>query len=294
MEKDNRRYAVVTGANKGIGFGVCELLALQGIMVILTARDEKRGLQAVQKLKDLGLSDYIIFHQLDVSDSHSITALSTFIATQFGKLDILVNNAAVRGFEIDVHSFRAPDSCKHYSQTNLTEVTTETYELAEECLTINYYGVKKMTEALIHLLQLSNSPRIVNVSSIGGKLEVQNKWARQMLSDDEKLSEEKIDEVLNQYLKDFRECSLKSKGWSMYTAYTLSKAALNAYTRIQAKKFKKIRINCVCPGGVKTDANLGIGELTIREGAESPVALALLPNHGPSGCFFNRKVETPF
>ncbi|WCJ27688.1 NAD(P)-binding Rossmann-fold superfamily protein [Euphorbia peplus] len=295
MAKESKRYALVTGANRGLGFGVCELLASQGIVVILTARDEKRGLEAVQKLKDIGLSDYVVFHQLDVSDSHSITALSTFIATQFGKLDILVNNAAVFGYEIDRHSFRASDSGKYASETNFAEVITETYELAEECLTINYYGVKKLTEALIDLLQLSNSPRIVNISSIAGKLEVQHEWAKEVLSDDEKLSEEKIDEVLNQYLQDFRECLLKTKRWpTMLSAYSLSKAALNAYTRIQAKKFQNFRINCVCPGGVKTDSTFGMGELTIKEGAESPVALVLLPNDGPSGCFFNRKEKTLF
>ncbi|WCJ27686.1 NAD(P)-binding Rossmann-fold superfamily protein [Euphorbia peplus] len=165
------RYAVVTGANKGIGFGVCEQLASEGIVVILTARDEKRGLEAVQKLKDAGLSDYVVFHQLDVTDSHSITTLSDFIATHFGKLDILVNNAGVPGVKIDGDSLRASDPSKEGRELNWTEITTETYELAEECMAINYYGAKKMFEALIPLLQSSESPRIVNVSSTAGKLE---------------------------------------------------------------------------------------------------------------------------
>jgi (+)-neomenthol dehydrogenase len=81
------RYAVVTGGNKGIGFGICRKLASNGVVVVLTARDEKKGLEAVQKLRDSG---HILFHQLDVSDPSSIASLADFIKTKYGKLDILV------------------------------------------------------------------------------------------------------------------------------------------------------------------------------------------------------------
>ena len=82
---------MVTGANKGIGLEVCRQLALNGIVVVLTSRDEKRGLEAVQKLReDARLSDYVVFHQLDVTDAASVSSLADFIRTQFGKLDILV------------------------------------------------------------------------------------------------------------------------------------------------------------------------------------------------------------
>ncbi|KAM0938808.1 putative salutaridine reductase (NADPH) [Dioscorea sansibarensis] len=70
-------------------------------MVLLTARDEKRGTEAVEKLKDSGFSD-VVFHLLDVSDSASIASLADFIKTEFGKLDILVNNAAVSGISVDL------------------------------------------------------------------------------------------------------------------------------------------------------------------------------------------------
>jgi len=83
-------YAVVTGANKGIGFEICRQLASKGIVVVLTSRNEKRGLESVQKLKESGLSDFVVFHQLDVADINSIASLADFIKSQFGKLDILV------------------------------------------------------------------------------------------------------------------------------------------------------------------------------------------------------------
>ncbi|KAK7389998.1 hypothetical protein VNO78_25295 [Psophocarpus tetragonolobus] len=66
-EEEAKRYVVVTGANKGIGYGICKKLALNGIVVVLTARNEKRGLDAVESLKEFDLSDLLVFHQLDVT-----------------------------------------------------------------------------------------------------------------------------------------------------------------------------------------------------------------------------------
>lgn len=79
----------MTGGNKGIGLEICRKLASNGISVILTARNEKNGSEAVEMLKDSGLSD-VVFHQLDVTDPASIAALAKFVETNFKKLDILV------------------------------------------------------------------------------------------------------------------------------------------------------------------------------------------------------------
>ena len=86
------RYAVVTGANRGIGFEICRQLASNGIRVVLTSRNEKRGQEAVETLRqEIGVSDQtLVFHQLDVTDPASITSLAQFVKAQFGKLDILV------------------------------------------------------------------------------------------------------------------------------------------------------------------------------------------------------------
>ncbi|CAL5381592.1 unnamed protein product [Camellia sinensis] len=91
---------VVTGGNKGIGLDISRQLASNGIMVILTARDEKRGLEAVKNLKSCGLS-HILFHRLKVSDQARIASMADFIKNKFGKLDILVNNAGISGSIID-------------------------------------------------------------------------------------------------------------------------------------------------------------------------------------------------
>ena len=85
------RIAVVTGANKGIGLEISRQLASNGVMVVLTSRDEKRGVEAVDGLNSNGLSENVIFHQLDVTDTASVASLANFIQTHFGKLDILVS-----------------------------------------------------------------------------------------------------------------------------------------------------------------------------------------------------------
>ncbi|GJU06499.1 short-chain dehydrogenase/reductase SDR [Tanacetum coccineum] len=86
-----KRCAVVTGANRGIGLEICRQLATKGVEVILTARNESRGLEAVENLNISGLSN-VIFHQLDINDSTSIACLAKFIETRFKKLDILLGS----------------------------------------------------------------------------------------------------------------------------------------------------------------------------------------------------------
>nr|AFK37109.1 unknown [Lotus japonicus] len=294
MAEATARYAVVTGANKGIGFAICKQLSSNGITVVLTARDEKRGLEAVEELKGLG---HVVFHQLDVTDPASIGSFANFIQTHFGKLDILVNNAGASGAHVDGEALAAANIVENGGQIDWRKIVTENYELTEACLKTNYYGVKELTKALIPLLQISGSPKIVNVSSSMGRLEnIPDGRPKQVIVDVENLTEEKIDEFLNEYLKDFKEGSLEAKGWPhiMY-AYTISKVALNAYTRILAKKYPSFCINAVCPGYVKTDINYNTGLLTPDEGAEAAVRLALLPDgSSPSGLFFYRSEEKPF
>ncbi|XP_042475513.1 (+)-neomenthol dehydrogenase-like [Macadamia integrifolia] len=290
----SKRLAVVTGANKGIGLEICRQLASNGVAVVLTARDENRGVEAVEKLKGSGLSD-VVFHQLEVTDPASIASLALFIKTQFGKLDILVNNAGVNGAIFDdagLAAIMAVGDSQEVRAAKFRQLVRQTCETGPECLQVNYYGTKKVTEALLPLLQLSDSPRIVNVSSSQGKLQnISVTWAKDVLSDTDGLTEERVDEAVNKYLKEFKEGLIETKGGP---AYCMSKAVLNAYTRILSKKFPKFRINCVCPGYVKSDFNLNTGKFTIEEGAAGPVKLALLPDDGPSGLFFFQKEVTSF
>jgi len=80
----------VTGANKGIGLEIVKQLASAGIKVVLTARNEERGLHAMETIKASALSHLVMFHHLDVADATTVASLADFIKSKFGKLDILV------------------------------------------------------------------------------------------------------------------------------------------------------------------------------------------------------------
>lgn len=299
MEEHTERYAVVTGANKGIGFEIVKQLASAGIKVVLTARDEKRGLHALETLKASGLSDFVVFHQLDVADAASVASLADFVKSRFGKLDILVNNAGIGGIEINdgnLYTKLLMTNGAALSDEESRRVITQTLESAKECIQINYYGAKRTFEYLLPLLQLSDSPRVVNVSSIGGTMEyLSNEWAKGVFSDVENLTEERIDEVIKEFIKDFEQGSLERNGWPRYlAAYTVAKASMNAYTRITAKKYPNFCINCVCPGYVKTDITANTGFFTVEEGAAHPVRLALLPDGSPSGLFYSQNKVISF
>uniref|UniRef100_A0A453CFJ3 (+)-neomenthol dehydrogenase n=1 Tax=Aegilops tauschii subsp. strangulata TaxID=200361 RepID=A0A453CFJ3_AEGTS len=107
MERDGvsnpseKRVAVVTGGNKGIGLEVCRQLASKGVVVVLTARDETRGSEAARRLHASGLSD-VVYHKLDVSNPSSAARLADFVKNKFGKLDILINNAGVIGATAEI------------------------------------------------------------------------------------------------------------------------------------------------------------------------------------------------
>lgn len=144
-----KRVAVVTGANRGIGFETCRQLAKKEIRVILASRDEAKGKGAAEKLQAEGLD--VSYHPLDVTNSDSVQRLAQFITSEEGQLDILVNNAGVL---ID-----ASDS--------LLDTKIDTLR---ETMDTNLSGPLLLCQALIPLMQQHNYGRVVNVSSGAGQL----------------------------------------------------------------------------------------------------------------------------
>ncbi|KAF5762323.1 putative (+)-neomenthol dehydrogenase [Helianthus annuus] len=221
---EEKRCAVVTGGNKGIGFEIFRQLALNNIQVILTAGNESRGIEAVNKLNDCGLPiPNVIFHQLDIQDSTSMPYLVQFIKTCFTKLDIL----ALLERLVDENGEFLPG------------VSEQTCEMVEECLKTNYYGTKRVTEALVPLLQLSKSSRIVNITSNFGLLfHIPNEKSKEELDDIDNLTEERIDEIIQLFLRESKTNKFRENGWPLApsSAYIVSKVVMNAYTRLIAKK----------------------------------------------------------
>ncbi|KAK9141557.1 hypothetical protein Syun_010957 [Stephania yunnanensis] len=276
---DGSRYAVVTGANRGIGLEIVRQLAEAGVVVVLTARDIDKGLLAAHSL-DL---ENVVFHHLDVQAPLSVRELAEFVQSRYGRLDILVNNAGASGVVVDVERLKAlnvdPKSWLSGEATDIVQqAIQQPYLEAVKCLDINYTGCKRVIEGLLPLLSLSPfGARIVNVSSLRSELK------------------EKIDGIVKRFLHDLKEGKLEENGWTkMLPAYSMSKQALNAYTRVLAKKYPNMYINCVHPGYVKTDLNWQTGVLTVEEGAKGPIKLALLPDGGPTGCYFDQTEMAEF
>jgi len=146
----SKPIALITGANKGIGFETARQLAREGIHVIVASRDGAQGRAAAQRISDEGLSAEAVV--LDVTDIATIDAAARDIEKKHGRLDILVNNA---GIMIDAFD-KAP------SEQGL-DVWRRTFDT-------NLFGVVATTNALLPLIRQSAKGRIVNVSSILGSM----------------------------------------------------------------------------------------------------------------------------
>lgn len=138
-----RRIALVTGGNRGIGYEICKELAGIGCHVILTSRNEEDGRRAVAKL-DSG--DKIVFRKLDITDTEEIEALRNWIVDTYGRLDILINNA---GVYLD----------EGVSVFNVGEKTMR------DTLEVNFYGAFNLCRAFVPVMRKNGYSRIVNVSS---------------------------------------------------------------------------------------------------------------------------------
>jgi nucleoside-diphosphate-sugar epimerase len=178
----SQQIFVVTGANKGIGYGIVETLAstVNNGIIYLTARDESRGKSAVQKLEqELGnkKKSEIRFHQLDIEDEASAKRFAEYLKKTHGEIDVLINNA---GF-----AFKQDATESAEEQANVT-------------IGINYYGTKKVSTQLVPLIKKGG--RIVNVCSQAGIMkDIYDEKHIQKLKNAS--SEKEIDELLKNIKK---------------------------------------------------------------------------------------------
>jgi NAD(P)-dependent dehydrogenase (short-subunit alcohol dehydrogenase family) len=246
-----QRVALVSGANRGIGLEIARQLAAAGLHVVGTSRDEADG----QALKaKLGVDD----RRLDVADPSSIAALARSLS---GGLDVLVNNAG-----ISLHGFDV--------------------EVAKKTLDINFFGAMRVTDELLPLMRPGG--RIVMVSSGMGELSSVSPALGARFSDPS-LERAELVELMRSFVRDVAEGTHAARGWPS-SAYRVSKVGLNALTRILARELagdpRRILVNAVCPGWVRTGMGGPSAPRSAEQGAKTPVWAALLPDGGPTGGFF--------
>lgn len=140
---------VVTGANRGIGFEICNQLGKLGHEIILTARNVGKGIEASNKLRDKGYNSH--FYQLDLEEEKSITLFTHEMSKSHNMVDVLINNAAI-----------LRDNGMH-----LRDLDMKVYE---RTMKINLQGPMLLTRTMLKLLRKSSDPRVVNISSGMGAL----------------------------------------------------------------------------------------------------------------------------
>jgi len=228
---------LITGANKGLGREAARRLIAGGHDVWAAARDPERGRAAAE---ELGARSLI----LDVSDDASVEAAATTVAEATGGvLDVLVNNAGISG--------------------GIIPVRDETAAHVRSVYEVNVFGPVRVLHAFLPLLERSQSPVVVNVSSGLGSLTYS--------ADPESTYSQLI-----------------------VPAYFSSKAALNMLTTQYAKAFPAMRINSVDPGFTGTDFNANRGTQTVTEGTDAIVRMATIGPDGPTSSFVSREGPVPW
>ena len=261
MEK---RLALVTGGNRGLGLEAARQIAQRGLRVILTSRREPEGYAAARQLIAEGLSAE--FRLLDVASDASVEALAAALADDGVAVDILVNNAgvALKGFNADI---------------------------VRRTLAVNYFGAARVTDLL--LPRIPDGGTIVMVSSALGELANYGADLKKRLLDPA-LPRGELDVLVESFVQDAGHGAHVEAGWPS-SAYNASKAALNALTRVYARDLARrdIRVNAVCPGWVRTDMGGRNASRSVEEGAAS-IAWAALLSDDTSGGFFRDGQAIPW
>ena len=251
-----KRVVLVTGANKGIGKEIARTVgSLDDHVVILGCRDEALGNAAVAELQAVGCD--CSCSRLDLCDESSIKSTREFIEQTYGRLDALVNNAAI--------CFNDPTL---YGKCEYTPFEAQ----ADITIRTNYHGTLAVTQAMLPLLRASNaSPRIVNVASAAGRLRGSKEIQDAFTSSD--LDVPSLSSLMEDFVRDAEAGVHADNGWPN-TCYGVSKMGMIALTRVLAREEPLVKINSCDPGFCATDQNQNQGYISAAEGAVTPALLA--------------------
>lgn len=238
----NKQVALVSGANKGIGLQIAKDLVAKGFTVMVGSRNLEKGKLAVN---DIGEGAEAV--QLDVTNQHSIVAAAEYIEKEYGRLDVLINNAGIS------HSGKSDGNFPESVQSGL--LTVAPMEDIRAVFETNVFGVIALTQAMLPLLHQAPAGRIVNIGSSGGSLT----W----------------------------NSNPDNPHRAMFGTYSSSKSALHAITLAFAFALEStpIKVNIACPGFTSTALNNFAGTRSVEEGAREAVRLAMIGPDGPTGTF---------
>ena len=247
----DKPIALVTGANQGIGLQIAKDMVAHGFTVLVGSRDLGRGEDAAK-----GIGPDAVALQLDVTDHASITKAAERVQGEFGRLDVLIQNAAISNT-----LKQEGQSVEDYAKT--TRPSNVSLDEMRAVWDTNVFGVLAVYQAMLPILRSTPGARIVNVSSGVGSLGTN------------------IDPAFP-YRGIFG------------PVYPASKTALNALTVAMALELEAegIRVCAVSPGYTKTNLNGYSGTETVEEGAREAVRVALLGPDTPSGTFTRWEGET--
>ena len=251
MNNTNNKVALVTGANKGIGLQIAKDLASHGFRVLVGSRSLENGEAAA---RSIGAEAHAL--QLDVTDAASIAAAAERVREEFGRLDVLVNNAGIS------HASKPGTPFEQIIKSN--SLATAPLDDVRKVWETNVFGVIAVTQAMLPLLREAPAARIVNVGSDGGSL------------------------TLNS--------NPDNPHRAMFGNYSASKSAAHAVTFAFAMALEPtgIKVNTASPGFTATDLNGFNGTRTVEQGAREPVRLALLGADGPTGTFSDEDGPLPW
>ncbi len=248
---NDKPVALVTGANQGIGFQIAKDLAANGYTTLVGSRNFERGAAAAKTID--GDAHAV---QLDVTDHASIAAAAERIRSEFGRLDLLIQNAAISNTRKDPNI-----SIQEYSKS--TRPSNVSFEEMRAVWETNVFGVLAVYQAMLPLLREAPAARIINVSSGVGSLTDNANPASPYRS-------------------------------TFGPVYPASKTALNAISLAMAIELEPegIKVNAISPGFIKTNLNNYAGTGTLEEGSREVMRLVLLGADGPTGTFTRWENET--